>query len=85
VLLCNEAWSIALINKQNKLKTGEGLLMSRGFFSQKLLKGLCKNTLGVATPTVFPPAVTRLFFSVLFHLMIFAGQTRLDNHCSSTS
>jgi len=78
-----------LINKQNEclfnnridiLKGEEGLVRSRGFFFQKFLEGLCKDTLGESRPTVFPPAVTRLFFSGLFNLMKFTIGTGFDNH-----
>jgi hypothetical protein len=54
--------------------------MSRGLFFQKFFEGLYEDTLGVSRPTVFPPAVTRLFFSVLFELMIFTRQTGFDYH-----
>ena len=55
-------------------------ITSSGLFFQKSFEGLQEDTLGVSRPTVLPPAVTRLFFSVLFHLMKFTGQTRFDNH-----
>jgi hypothetical protein len=80
---------ISLVNKQNeclfnnrisKLEGGEGTILSGGFFFQKLFEGLYKDTLGVLRPAVFPPAVTRFFFSVLFCLMILTGQTIFDNH-----
>jgi hypothetical protein len=58
-----------------RLKGGEGAILSGGFFFQKLFEGLYKDTLGVSSPTVFPLAVARLFFSILSYLMKFAGQT----------
>jgi hypothetical protein len=61
-------------------QSGEGTIMSGGLFFQKFFEGLYEDTLGVSRPTVFPPAVTRLFFSILFYLMKFTGQTRFDNH-----
>jgi hypothetical protein len=62
------------------LKGGEGLVMSRGLFFQKSFEGLSEDTLGVSRPTVFPPAVTRLFFFGLFNLMKFTIGTGFDNH-----
>jgi hypothetical protein len=61
-------------------ESGRGAILSGGVFFQKLFESLYKDTPGVSRPTVFPPAVTRLFFSVLFYLMKFTDQTRFDNH-----
>jgi hypothetical protein len=62
------------------LKCGRGTILPRGFLFQEFFKGLSEDTLGVSRPTVFLPAVTRLFFSVLSYLMKFTGQTGFDNH-----
>ena len=62
------------------LEGRKGLIASSGFFFQESFEGLSKDTLGVSRPTVLFPAVTRLFFSVLFHLVKFTGQTMFDNH-----
>jgi hypothetical protein len=56
------------------------LILSRGFFFQKLLEGLSEDTLGVSRPTAFLPAMTRLFSSVLSYLMKLTEQTGFDNH-----
>jgi hypothetical protein len=66
-------------------KGGEGAVMSRRFFFQKYFEGLSEDTLGISRPTVLPPAVTRLFFFILFYLMKFTAQARFDNHGSPTS
>ena len=62
------------------MRGGERAILSGGFFFQKLFESLYKDTLGISRPTIFPPAVTRLLFSVLFYLMKPAGRTRFDNH-----
>lgn len=63
-----------------RLKGGEGTILSGGFFFQKLFEGFYKDTSGVPRPAVFSPAMTRIFFSILFYLMKFTGKTRFDNH-----
>jgi hypothetical protein len=52
-------------------ESGEAATLSGGVFLQKLFEGLSEHTLGISRPTVFPPAVTRLFLSVLLYLMKF--------------
>lgn len=54
--------------------------MPRGFLFQEFFEGLSEDALGVSRPTVFLPAMTCLFFSVLSYLMKFTGQTGFDNH-----
>jgi len=66
--------------KRSKMRGGEGAILSGGFFFQKLFEGLYKDTFGISSPTIFPPAVTRLFFSILSYLMKPTGRTRFDNH-----
>jgi hypothetical protein len=63
-----------------RLKVGEGAILSGGLFFQKLFKGLYEDTFGVSRPTVFSPAMTRLFLSVPFYFMKITGQARFDNH-----
>jgi hypothetical protein len=79
-MLTNKDFEWLFRSGKNMLKGGEGTIPSSGLFFQKSFKGLSEDTLGVSRPTVFPPTVTRLFFSVLFHLMIPTAQTRFDNH-----
>jgi hypothetical protein len=61
-------------------ESGEAAILSGGVFFQKFFEGFSEHTLGISRPTVFPPAVTRLFFSVLLYLMKFTEQARFDNH-----
>jgi hypothetical protein len=79
-MLINKEFEWLFRNGKNRLKGGKGAILSRGLFFQKSFEGLSEDTLRVSRPTVFPPAVTRLFFSILFHLMILTGQARFDNH-----
>jgi hypothetical protein len=67
------------------LKGGRETIMPRGFLFQEFFEGLSEDALGVSRPTVFLPAMTRLFSSILFYLMRFTGQTGFDNHGSPTS
>ena len=66
--------------RRSEMRGGEGAILSGGFFFQELFESLYKDTLGISSPTIFPPAVTRLFFPILFYLMKPAGRTRFDNH-----
>jgi len=68
------------VHAMKRLKGRIGALPSSGLFFQKSFEGLPEDASGVSTPTVFPPAVARLFLAVFFCLMVFTEQTRLDNH-----
>jgi hypothetical protein len=69
-----------LVNKQNEylfnnrieiLKGGEGLVMSRGFFFQKLFKSFHANTFGKAGPAILSFTMTCLFLPFQSNGMIF--------------
>ncbi len=66
--------------KRSEMGGGKGAILSGGFFFQKLFECLYKDALGISSPAIFPPAVTRLFLSVLFYLMKPTGRTRFDDH-----
>jgi len=63
------------VHAMKKLKRRIGSLLSSGLFFQKPFEGLPEDAFGVSTPTVFPPAVARLFLAVFFRLMVFTEQT----------